>query len=534
MGSIDMIDFKKYLTEENERKIRQILIVYPGRFSPPTTTHAGIFQWMTGFHDPAGCDNLKFVIATSNKVEAPKSPFNFSQKKFMWTTMFGVKPEQIIQTEQPYQPKEITSKYDPASTALVLVVGEKDRERMAGFENGIQWNDKMPIEKSMGEAVYFLVVPHVDGISGTEARAALKNVGSMSQQAKTEAFEKVFGKPVNDDVVKILDGSITESVLHEDHDPIATASYPAGSGGGFLIDPTKRKIYDMKFSSHIQYLENLTGEDLYKKYGSEKGIFLNLVFKKMHMVHCIVASQYNGKKDTPTIYLTGLKQDIDKLIAWRGLEIVKNFDQVIISINARFAPGYVEFDAAKNMHSLTRLKQELGIKMEYVVRNFISNFLQETKEKTQMNENTSADLFMGSTGGWIDPNKKQVYKIPYAQHKAFICSKFGCKLNDYVEILQYGYDKLNLVRVQISTVDAREWLTMTGNYVNLVAAIEVYGKEIAQYDKVMLQVADSCNRITMPKISKDFGKYGWLKLDMDLNHHSVAALKQAVGIQMEG
>lgn len=49
------------------------LVIYPGRFQPFHKGHAQVFQWLKNKFGDA-------YIATSDKVEAPKSPFNFKEK----------------------------------------------------------------------------------------------------------------------------------------------------------------------------------------------------------------------------------------------------------------------------------------------------------------------------------------------------------------------------------------------------------------------------------------------------------------------
>jgi hypothetical protein len=64
-------------------------------------------------------------IATSNKVELPKSPFDFSEKKMMMQTT-GVPGDRIVLTKNPYQAQEITANYNPDKTVIVFAVSEKD------------------------------------------------------------------------------------------------------------------------------------------------------------------------------------------------------------------------------------------------------------------------------------------------------------------------------------------------------------------------------------------------------------------------
>ncbi|MFN9955575.1 MAG: hypothetical protein ACK55I_20960, partial [bacterium] len=77
-----------------------------------------------------GKDNV--YIGTSNKVEKPKSPFNFKEKKEIMTTMFGVPSNKIFEVKNPYAPLEILKKFDEKTTAFITVVGEKDASRLGG------------------------------------------------------------------------------------------------------------------------------------------------------------------------------------------------------------------------------------------------------------------------------------------------------------------------------------------------------------------------------------------------------------------
>lgn len=98
--------------------VQQIVAIYPGRFHPFHKGHASVYEYLKGKYD-------NVFIATSNKVDPPKSPFNFAEKREMMMHA-GVPADAIVQTRNPYQAQEILEKYDPETTVVVFAVSEKD------------------------------------------------------------------------------------------------------------------------------------------------------------------------------------------------------------------------------------------------------------------------------------------------------------------------------------------------------------------------------------------------------------------------
>ena len=96
----------------------KIIAVYPGRFQPFHKGHAQVYKWLKEKFGNAH-------IATSNKVEAPKSPFNFDEKKKMME-LAGVSPSDIYEVRNPYIAPEVLRHYDGSKTVLVFAVSEKD------------------------------------------------------------------------------------------------------------------------------------------------------------------------------------------------------------------------------------------------------------------------------------------------------------------------------------------------------------------------------------------------------------------------
>ena len=178
-----------------ESPVKTILVVYPGRFQPMGQHHAAVYKKLAS---KFGKSNT-FVV-TSDKVALPKSPLNFKEKE-MVMRKHGI--TNVVQVRNPYQAQELTSKYDPETTALLFAVGKKDMMENPRFKIGL---------KKSGEPSYFqdyeanknnlqpftqhgylVVAPHVDiqipgfgEMSGTTLRQVLAT-------ADAETFRDVMG-----------------------------------------------------------------------------------------------------------------------------------------------------------------------------------------------------------------------------------------------------------------------------------------------------------------------------------------------------
>jgi Cytidylyltransferase-like len=110
--------FISELFEQTEK--RNLLVIYPGRFHPFHKGHRAVYDYLVKKY---GKNNV--FIATSGKVDLPKSPFTFDEKlKMMELT--GVDPSHVVQCKSPYRPDEILQNYDQSTISLIMAVSEKD------------------------------------------------------------------------------------------------------------------------------------------------------------------------------------------------------------------------------------------------------------------------------------------------------------------------------------------------------------------------------------------------------------------------
>lgn len=227
-----MNSLSKYLVDsilEEDGKIKDIVVVYSGRFQP---FHKGHYATYTHLVKKFGKDNV--FIATSDVVKKPKSPFNFNEKVKIITTMFGIPKSKIIKIKNPYKPIEILEKYNSNTTAYIAVVGEKDRNRFGGkyFK---QWNGN-PTEGYLDGGYVYASPSQPNAISGTEVRNGL-SVGSDKQ--KEDFFkDRAYGK-FNASIFKLISDKLNEGIIEIKKEWIEDWLISEGSisgGTGFADD----------------------------------------------------------------------------------------------------------------------------------------------------------------------------------------------------------------------------------------------------------------------------------------------------------
>ena len=180
------------------------LVIYPGRFQPFHKGHAQVFNWLKNKFGDA-------IIATSDKVEAPKSPFNFKEKKQMMK-LAGVPASKVKQVLNPYMAREILKDYDPKTTVLIFAVSQKDMEEdprfsfkptksgkpgylqpYAGNENKLK-----PFGSDEKMQGYVVVTPtftfDVLGKPATSASELRKQFVSLDNKTQKEFVKDLFGK----------------------------------------------------------------------------------------------------------------------------------------------------------------------------------------------------------------------------------------------------------------------------------------------------------------------------------------------------
>jgi hypothetical protein len=174
-------------------KIDTVVVVYSGRFQP---FHKGHYATYDNLVRKFGKDSV--YIGTSNVTDSKKSPFNFKEKKVIMTTMFGIPSNKIVNIKNPYAPEEILKKYDEDTTGLIVVVGEKDQNRLSG-KYFTPYKGK--VTQPYLDRGYVYASPAIaNPISGTDVRYWL-SAGSAADRKKN--FTKAYPK-FDDQIFKLI------------------------------------------------------------------------------------------------------------------------------------------------------------------------------------------------------------------------------------------------------------------------------------------------------------------------------------------
>ena len=184
----------------------QLLVIYPGRFQPFHKGHHAVYEWLTG---KFGRNNV--YIATSNKTDNVKSPFDYAEKKY-FMQLTGVPDDRIIQAAQPYQIESILSTgkitvADSTNAVVIFAVSQKDmaedprfsfKPKKDGSESYFQPLRDIRQTVGMNQHGYIMTVPTFDfNVAGdpmqssTELRAEYKTADAKKRQL---IIQDLFGR----------------------------------------------------------------------------------------------------------------------------------------------------------------------------------------------------------------------------------------------------------------------------------------------------------------------------------------------------
>jgi len=175
------------------------VVIYPGRFHPFHKGHKSVYDALV-----KRFGKNRVYIATSNKVDPPKSPFTFDEKRAMMA-LTGVDPSRVVQVKNPYQATEITDNYDPQNTIALFAVSDKDMAEDPRFsfkprKDG-QPSYYQPAQKDMvgfDKHAYIVTVPTLNfNVLGEPMRSATEfraNFARADDEKQKSMITDLFGK----------------------------------------------------------------------------------------------------------------------------------------------------------------------------------------------------------------------------------------------------------------------------------------------------------------------------------------------------
>lgn len=210
----------------------QLVVTYPGRFQPFHLGHRDVFAALQG---KFGRDHV--WIATSNKTELPKSPFNFTDK-VTFMTASGIPVDRILEVTSPYK---LPTQFEPTETIFLVTVGAPDADRLRpgsyrkdgqpGYYQKFESIDKCDtadkhayvIVAAERKKVITIGGKQYDVSHGTESRALWQKVRKNGKQ-RAEYITQMFGQNEADI------GHILDKIEEDSNMPVAVDSASAIPG----------------------------------------------------------------------------------------------------------------------------------------------------------------------------------------------------------------------------------------------------------------------------------------------------------------
>ena len=193
-----------------------IIVVYPGRFQPFHKGHKSVFEHLKK-------DWANVYIATTNKVQPGKSPFNF-QDKLNFMQLLGIDSNEVLEVKNTYNGQEYIDqfgkKFTASDTGLIMVVSEKDmvddprfnfpsmglslkKDGNPAYLQKFTHEDDM---KSMAEHGYIMTAPIFpfkiaghDLDSASQIRELMKGDEELAKQVFVDLYDKY-----NEDLFKLI------------------------------------------------------------------------------------------------------------------------------------------------------------------------------------------------------------------------------------------------------------------------------------------------------------------------------------------
>lgn len=190
--------------------------------------HAEVFKQLQ-----AQFPDAEVYVGTSDKVELPKSPFNFKEKQLI-AAAHGVPADRVLAVTRPYHQDDYAKYFNPSETVIIFAVGEKDLDRFpfnnmdpkTGLDMTVKGEPKPKYyqkintlkadPKPMSERGYITLAPTIkigDEVASASAfRDALKAAPDI--EAAKQIYTKQFGA-YNEKVFNLIYNKIVSANMSE-------------------------------------------------------------------------------------------------------------------------------------------------------------------------------------------------------------------------------------------------------------------------------------------------------------------------------
>lgn len=181
------------------------IVVYAGRFQPFHINHYLAYEELVG---KFGRD--KVYVSASDKVDPPRSPFNFTDKKKIMVNMFDMPDDKIFQVKSPYQPTEIFNSLDNKNVGFILAICEKDIDRVSDNDYYVPYADDNVFNTKHGYV--YVIEEKISTFEGEVITGSLirRVFRTKNVKRKIQLFNNVYPE-FDKDVFKMLVERINNS-----------------------------------------------------------------------------------------------------------------------------------------------------------------------------------------------------------------------------------------------------------------------------------------------------------------------------------
>jgi LmbE family N-acetylglucosaminyl deacetylase len=195
------------------------LVIMPGGFHPFHPGHFSLYQSAVKAFPDADI----YVVSTD---DTSTRPFPFKLKQQL-AVIAGVPANRFVQVRSPFKPVEVTSHYDPNTTALIFVRSEKDAtehpkpggNKKDGTPSYLQpYGNKLLPMKDHGYMAYLPTIEFKAGQTGVTSATQIREMWPKADAGTKlklvqDLYPRIAGNPsLMNRVVSILDQALA---LHE-------------------------------------------------------------------------------------------------------------------------------------------------------------------------------------------------------------------------------------------------------------------------------------------------------------------------------
>ena len=218
------------------------VVIYPGRFHPFHKGHKSVYDTLV-----KRFGKNRVFIATSNKIDPPKSPFTFEEKRAM-IALTGIDPSRVIQVKNPYQATEITDNYNPQNTIALFAVSDKDMAEDPRFSfkprkdgNPSYYQPAQKDMQSLDKHAYIITVPTLSfDVLGKPMRSASEfraNFAKADPETQKAMITDLFGA-YDARVDNIMSNKLNEKLIRADE--ILDKLIEIGADDHYILEACRR------------------------------------------------------------------------------------------------------------------------------------------------------------------------------------------------------------------------------------------------------------------------------------------------------